>query len=68
MSSLINKVALITGVSRKKSIGFGIANQLASNGANLFLHSFIKYDKMNSLEDGIRDYVTNYLNTPDPYL
>lgn len=32
------------------------------------LLSIIKYDKMNSLEDGIRDYVTNYLNTPDPYL
>ncbi len=50
MSSLKNKVALITGVSRKKSIGFGIANKLAFDGANLFLHSFTKYDRMMSLD------------------
>jgi len=48
MLSLKNKVALITGVSRRKSIGFGIANRLALNGANLFLHSFTQYDRMMS--------------------
>jgi 3-oxoacyl-[acyl-carrier protein] reductase len=38
-------VAIITGVSRKKSIGYGIANRLASDGLDLFLHSFTGYDK-----------------------
>ncbi len=50
MSSLKNKVALITGVSRRKSIGFGIADKLALSGATLFLHSFSKYDRMMSLQ------------------
>ena len=50
MLILKNKVALITGVSRRKSIGYGISKQLASKGANLFLHSFTEYDKMMSLD------------------
>ena len=41
-----NKVALITGVSRTKSIGFGIAKQLAQKGYSLFLHSFASYDEL----------------------
>ncbi|MBC8180340.1 hypothetical protein H8E88_04365 [candidate division KSB1 bacterium] len=49
MSISKNKTALITGVSRRKSIGYGIANRLASQGLNLFLHSFTEYDKMMSL-------------------
>jgi 3-oxoacyl-[acyl-carrier protein] reductase len=40
------RAALLTGVSRKKSIGYGIANRLASDGLNLFLQSFTEYDKM----------------------
>lgn len=40
-----NKVALITGVSRKNSIGFAIAKRLAESGINLFLHSFAEFDK-----------------------
>jgi 3-oxoacyl-[acyl-carrier protein] reductase len=45
MNSLQGKVALITGVSRRNGIGFGIAKRLASMGADLFVHSFIAYDR-----------------------
>lgn len=45
MNSLKGRVALITGVSRKNGIGFGIAKHLASMGADLFLHSFSPYDR-----------------------
>ncbi|MGH7494902.1 MAG: SDR family oxidoreductase [bacterium] len=45
MQSLKSKVALITGVSRRNGIGFGIANRLAAMDADLFLHSFALYDQ-----------------------
>jgi len=45
MVSLKGRVALITGVSRKNGIGFGIASRLAAMGADLFLHSFAPYDR-----------------------
>ncbi len=45
MQSLQGRVALITGVSRRNGIGYGIAKRLASMGADLFLHSFQPYDK-----------------------
>jgi len=45
MNSLRGKVALITGVSRRNGIGFGIAKRLASMGVDLFLHSFALYDR-----------------------
>jgi 3-oxoacyl-[acyl-carrier protein] reductase len=45
MSNNQKRTALITGVSRIKSIGYGIANRLASDGLHLFLHSFAEYDK-----------------------
>lgn len=45
MDSLKGKVAIITGVSRRNGIGFGIAKRLASIGADLFLHSFAPYDR-----------------------
>jgi 3-oxoacyl-[acyl-carrier protein] reductase len=38
------RVALITGVSRRKGIGFAIARRLASQGADLFLHAYPAYD------------------------
>jgi 3-oxoacyl-[acyl-carrier protein] reductase len=41
---LQGRVALVTGVSRRKGIGFGIAQQLAMMGANVFIHSFTPYD------------------------
>jgi 3-oxoacyl-[acyl-carrier protein] reductase len=42
--SLANRVALVTGVSRRKGIGFAIADRLAAFGANLFVHSFVPFD------------------------
>lgn len=47
-SSLLGRVALITGVSRRKGIGFAIANQLASMGASIFAHSFSRFDREQS--------------------
>jgi 3-oxoacyl-[acyl-carrier protein] reductase len=46
MSDLVlqNRVALVTGVSRRKGIGFAIAQQLAKLGADVFIHSFCPYD------------------------
>jgi 3-oxoacyl-[acyl-carrier protein] reductase len=41
---LKGRVALVTGVSRRKGIGFAIANRLASLGADVFIHSFSPYD------------------------
>lgn len=45
MNSLKGRRALITGVSRRNGIGFGIAKRLASMGADLLLHAFLSYDK-----------------------
>ncbi len=42
--TLAGRVAVITGVSRRKGIGFAIARRLASMGADLFLHSYSPYD------------------------
>jgi 3-oxoacyl-[acyl-carrier protein] reductase len=41
---LKGRVALVTGVSRRKGIGFAIAQRLASMGADVFIHSFCTYD------------------------
>ncbi|WP_295614462.1 SDR family oxidoreductase [Chamaesiphon sp. GL140_3_metabinner_50] len=43
-SVLKGRVALVTGVSRRKGIGFAIAQQLAMMGADVFIHSFTSYD------------------------
>ncbi|MEK9138175.1 MAG: SDR family NAD(P)-dependent oxidoreductase, partial [Bacteroidota bacterium] len=45
MSDLKGRVALITGVSRRNAIGFGIAKRLAGMDADLLLHSFAPYDR-----------------------
>ena len=42
--ALAGRVALITGVSRRKGIGFAIARRLSALGASLFLHSFAAFD------------------------
>jgi 3-oxoacyl-[acyl-carrier protein] reductase len=44
MKVLKGCVALVTGVSRQKGIGFAIAQQLAMLGADVFIHSFTPYD------------------------
>lgn len=43
-SSLSGRVALITGCSRRRGIGFATAKRLAESGSDLFLHSFTPYD------------------------
>ncbi len=43
-SALKGRVALVTGVSRRKGIGFAIAQRLAMLGADVFTHSFSSYD------------------------
>ncbi len=41
---LTGRVALVTGVSRRKGIGFAIADRLAAMGADIFCHGFTPYD------------------------
>jgi 3-oxoacyl-[acyl-carrier protein] reductase len=41
---LAGRVALVTGVSRRKGLGFAIAQQLAILGADVFIHSYSPYD------------------------
>jgi len=43
-NALTGRVALITGASRRRGIGFAIARQLSALGADLFMHSFAAYD------------------------
>ena len=43
-NALSGRVALVTGVSRRKGIGFAIAQELSALGADMFLHSFARYD------------------------
>jgi 3-oxoacyl-[acyl-carrier protein] reductase len=43
-NALTGRVALITGATRLKGIGFAIARELSALGADLFLHSFVAYD------------------------
>ena len=47
---LENRVALVTGVSRLRGIGFAVARRLASMGADLFIHSYAAYDSILPLE------------------
>jgi len=63
MSSLKGKVALITGVSHKTGIGYGIAKRLASMKAGLFLHSYAPYDLMmkQKLAENEADLILNSL-------
>ena len=42
--NLAGRVAVVTGVSRRAGIGFGVASRLAALGANLFVHSFAPFD------------------------
>ena len=60
-SGLTGRVALVTGVSRRKGIGFEIAKRLASMGADVFIHSFSPYDadrEWGADADGISALIT----------
>lgn len=41
---LTNKTALVTGVSRRRGIGFAVAQKLASLGANVVIHHYRPHD------------------------
>lgn len=41
---LADRVAIVTGISRRIGIGFAIAGRLASLGATLFIQSLTTYD------------------------
>ena len=41
---LAGRTALVTGVGRRRGIGFAIAKRLAEQGADLFLHAWTPYD------------------------
>lgn len=43
-ATLAGRAAIVTGVSRRKGIGFAIAQQLAALGADVFIHSFAPFD------------------------
>jgi 3-oxoacyl-[acyl-carrier protein] reductase len=45
LDELKERVALITGVSRHRGIGFAVARRLAAMGAELFVHAFSPYDR-----------------------
>lgn len=60
-SVLKGRVALVTGVSRRKGIGFAIAQRLAMMGADVFIHSFTPYDadrEWGADPDGISGLIT----------
>jgi len=42
--SLTGRVALVTGVSRRKGIGFAVGRRLAILGADLFVQSYTQFD------------------------
>lgn len=42
---LAKKSALVTGVSRRRGIGFAVATKLASLGANIFIHHYRPHDE-----------------------
>ncbi|NEN07098.1 SDR family oxidoreductase [Diaminobutyricibacter tongyongensis] len=41
---LLGRAAIVTGVSRRRGIGFAIAHRLAELGADLFVHHFAPHD------------------------
>ncbi len=59
---LHGRTALITGVSRRRGIGFAVASTLASLGANIFVHHYRPHDAaqpwggddLDAVRDGIR--------------
>jgi 3-oxoacyl-[acyl-carrier protein] reductase len=75
---LKGRVALVTGVSRQRGIGFAIARQLAMLGADVFIHSFTPYDAerewgknpdgMDKIIDRLAEYGTRIAHAEGDFL
>ncbi|WOF23570.1 SDR family oxidoreductase [Microbacterium betulae] len=60
---LLGRTALVTGVSRRRGIGFAVARTLASRGASVFFHHFRPHDldqpwggdDLDAVRDGVRE-------------
>ena len=70
MSALLplhGKTALVTGVSRRRGIGFAVARKLAALGANVVIHHHRPHDldlpwggdDLDAVRDGIRDVLVD---------
>lgn len=55
MKNFKRKVAIITGASRKKGIGFAVAKALAQEGASVFLAYFRPYDAQIHKEENSKE-------------
>lgn len=59
---LLGKTALVTGVSRRRGIGYAVARKLATLGASVFIHHYRPHDldlpwggdDLDAVRDGIR--------------
>jgi len=55
---LADRVAVVTGVSRRNGIGFAIAKRLSAAGASVFVHSWVHGDELSNaaeLESTLRE-------------
>lgn len=63
---LRGKTALVTGVSRRRGIGFAVATQFARLGADVFIHHYRPHDidlpwggdDLDAVRDGLREELT----------
>lgn len=63
---LRGKTALVTGVSRRRGIGFAVATQFARLGADVFIHHYAPHDDdqpwgsddLEAVRDGVREALT----------
>src|SRR5688572_9068583 len=61
--ALRGKTALVTGVSRRRGIGFAVATQFARLGADVFIHHYRPHDidlpwggdDLDAVRDGLRE-------------
>lgn len=70
---LTGKTALITGVSRRRGIGFAVATKLASLGASVFIHHYRPHDErlpwggddLDEVRRGVRSVLIGAANVGD---